>query len=172
MPHDDACLYPKEISWCFNLGLTNRTKSCRRSSETHTLARYSYVADGYIVVLVSRLDNKGICFIGTYDVTEMRAAVRTTEHPACALFFCKLTWNPISSFFHSNEWHMNDAKIKVSAPVMSKQPLFQLTYQHMETSHKAFLWWNISTSNIKGDRTAKTVGMSRFKRRVKLHSHS
>ncbi len=31
-----------------------------------------------------------------------------------------------------SEWHMNDAKIKVSAPVMSKQPLFQLTYQHKE----------------------------------------
>lgn len=72
IPHDDACLYPKEISWCFNLGLTNRTKSCRRSSETHTLARYSYVADGYIVVLVSRLDNKGLCFISTHNVTEMR----------------------------------------------------------------------------------------------------
>lgn len=33
---------------------------------------------------------------------------------------------------------MNDAKIKVSAPVMSKQPLFQLTYQHMENFPQSF----------------------------------
>jgi len=33
---------------------------------------------------------------------------------------------------------MNDAKIKVSAPVMSKQLLVQMTYQHMENFTQSF----------------------------------
>lgn len=74
-------------------------------------------------------------------------------------------------FFHFREWHMNDGKIKVSAPAMSKHPLMQLTYQHMENFPQSFFLRDVTSQ----PRTSKDTGRQKQRAwavsKKELHSH-
>lgn len=141
MPHDDACFYPKEISWCFNIGLTNKEEQSLAADprrHTHLHATLTSLMD----TLWCWFQDKTIKAYVSSAHTMSQKCGPQSEQPNVrrVLFLCiDMKCNFIFFFFfHFSEWHMNDAKIKVSAPVMSKQPLFQLTYQHMENFPQSF----------------------------------
>lgn len=90
--------------------------------------------------------------------------------------FCALTCNVMQHFFHFREWHMNDGKIKVSAPAMSKHPLMQLTYQHMESFFLRDVTSQPRTSKETGPQKQRAWAVSKEEwssiHTLKTHLHS